>query len=1228
MDSQGRLLCAITGLALARAPRDVLLKNAPPSVGEVPAEEDWLYELTWQESPAVPREPAASASGTWLIVPDKGGLGAALAEQLELRGEHCLPAEPGEVSRVLTANPVLRGVVYLRGLDRPKCPENGEPKCEDLMAAQQHALGGLLELVQELAARHGGPATRLCIATRGAVSLQKDASVDASAASLWGLARVVSLEHAELRPLRIDLDTMAANGEEVEALLAELHHPDREDQVAYRGGTRYAARLSRHRTAPQSAGAPLAVSHGPTPDVRLEIPHRGLLDNVALRPLTRRPPGRGEVEIAVHATGLNFRDVLNVLGLYPGDPGPLGGECSGVISAVGEGVVGLQVGDEVLGIAAGSFASYVTTPAALVVKKPAAIGFAAAATIPITFLTAHYALNELAGVQRGDRVLIQAAAGGVGLAAVQLCRRAGAEIFGTAGSPVKRKYLVEQGLAESHLFNSRNVEFAEGIRKLTGGQGVRIVLNSLAGDFIPKGLSLVAPGGHFLEIGKADVWSHQRVASVNPQAKYTAIALDQMVVEDPARVGQMLSELMPLFESGELQPLCYKEFPLEDAAGALRYMAQAKHIGKVVVRVRNAERGVRSEAATRFPGIRSDATYLITGGLGALGLKTAQWLADQGAKHLVLAGRRAPDQQTQRVLDELQRRGVNIHVAQADLSQREDVRRLLAEAASSMPPLKGIVHAAGVLDDGILTNLDWPRFERVLAPKAAAGWHLHQLTQDRPLDFFVLYSSMASLLGSPGQGNYAAANAFLDGLAWHRRSRGLSATSINWGPWAEAGMAAARGDADHRRWAAQGLTPIPTETGFHLLGKLIASQPTQAAVLPVNWTQWAKAFPQSVEMPLFSHVLAARATPCTTGVDRPLILAVEPSRRRERLETYLREQVARVLRISAEQLDVQQPLKAVGLDSLMAIELKNLAEQNLAVEIPAAKLLEGPTIAQLAELLAPQLGGTAAAIEAEADQSSEASSLDRWIVHRRPQPDPRLWLFCFHFLGGGASAFADWQESLGEEIEVCPVQLPGREERLQEPAVENMQSLVATLSQELMPLLDRPFALYGHSMGALIAFALARQLRRRNLLPRHLFVGGYFAPHAPSPFVMREDLHAVDLNSAVQRMLDAPQAVLDNEEFMQALLPTVQADSRLVGSYLHVEEPPLECPITAFGGLRDEEVSADDLAQWQQHTSAEFRLELLPGKHLFLFSDREPLLAAIRRELEAALLPEMSHSAP
>ncbi len=360
-----------------------------------------------------------------------------------------------------------------------------------------------------------------------------------------------------------------------------------------------------------------------------------------------------------------------------------------------------------------------------------------------------------------------------------------------------------------------------------------------------------------------------------------------------------------------------------------------------------------------------------------------------------------------------------------------------------------------------------------------------------------MYSSMASLLGSPGQGNYAAANAFLDGLAWHRRRQGLPATSINWGPWAEAGMAATRSES---RSAPLGCPGHHAHSHRHRLPPARANCSTRSPRKPPccrsTGLQWVKAFPQSLADAVVQTGHHRQSASGYRGADRPLILAVEPSQRRERLESYLREQVAHVLRIPAEQLDVQQPLKAVGLDSLMAIELKNLVEQNLAVEIPAAKLLEGPTIAQLAELLAPQLGcGSRGRRRLESRIAA-----DRWIVHRQPQAGSApaavlLPLSRRRRLGvrrlAGKSRRGD--RSLSRAVAGPRGAIAGAGRR------RHAATLVATLSRELLPLLDRPFAFYGHSMGALIAFALARQLRRQNLLPVHLFVGGYFAPHAPAP---------------------------------------------------------------------------------------------------------------------------------
>jgi myxalamid-type polyketide synthase MxaB len=1248
IDSQGRLVAEIVGLTLARVPREMFLRGAPHTQDKAhfdPAE--WLYELQWRPRDQRNGQPANmgfnATAGRWLILADQSGLGTALAEQLELRGERPVVVAPGEAFRRESADRyqvaldnaadiqhVLaelaadsqrgpwRGVVHLTGCDDPAIAS-----VDELNRYQQHACGSLLHLVQSLAALSLASKPRLWIATCGAQQLAGQTNpARAAQATLWGLARVAALEHADLACTRIDLDPATGEAhlqDNLAALLAELAAPDREDQIAYRDGIRYVARLIRWRS---NEGDQHAAAAGAQP-MRLEIPQRGVLGNLKRLPAARRAPGRGEVEIEVAATGLNFRDVLNVLGLYPGDPGPLGGECSGVIAAVGEGVTEFAVGDAVLGIASGSFSTFVITQASLIAKKPAAISFAEAATIPITFMTAHYALHHLAGMQAGDRVLIQAAAGGVGLAAVQLARLAGAEIFGTAGSAAKREYLVEQGVAADHLLNSRTTEFAEQIVERTGGQGVRIVLNSLAGEFIPKGLSIVQPGGHFLEIGKAELWDRERVAAVNPRAQYTTIALDQMVIERPAFVGQMLRELLPRFESGELKPLRLREFPIEEAESAFRYMAQARHIGKVVItqgELRNTDCGLRNELdGSRVVTIRGDASYLITGGLGALGLSTARWLTAQGARHLVLVGRSAPSGDASSQLADLERQGVKLLVLQGDLASSADVARIFEQVKNTLPPLRGIVHAAGVLDDGVLTRQEWSRFEKVFGPKVAGGWNLDKQSRQLDLDFLVMFSSMASVVGSPGQGNYAAANAYLDALAHQRRAMGLPGTSINWGPWADAGMAATRSQSDQRRWTAQGITPIATDLGLRLLGMLLKHSPAEAAVLPVDWAQWTKTYPKLAQSPLYEE-LVDPAAQSGAGADREAILSAAPAERQARLEQYLRSQIAKVLELPADQFDLHEPLKALGLDSLMAIELKNLVEANLAVDIPAVKLLEGPSIAELAAVLAPQLGADTTVVARPSSNGQDGSPASRWLAYYEPRESARLRLFCFHYLGGGASAFRQWQQGLPPEIEVCPVQLPGREQRIHETPCQQMLPLAAMLAEQLQPMLDRPFALYGHSMGALLAFELARQLRNRDgLEPVHLFAAAYLAPHAPGPYRQRQEYDRSDLDEVVRRLLNVPEAVLANDEFMSALLPTINADLRLVGSYAYQEQQPLACPITAFGGLSDREVKEHDLLGWRRHTRSSFRLEMFPGGHLFLEPSQAALLTAIGQSLAANL---------
>jgi NADPH:quinone reductase-like Zn-dependent oxidoreductase/acyl carrier protein len=717
------------------------------------------------------------------------------------------------------------------------------------------------------------------------------------------------------------------------------------------------------------AAAPLA----------LDITERGVLDNLALRPQVRRRPGAGEVEIQVRATGLNFRDVLNAMGMYPGDPGELGGECAGVVSAVGEGVSAWTVGDEVIALAAGSFKSFVVTSAAMVFRKPASLSMAEAATIPITFLTAAYGLRDLAAMKAGDTVLVHAAAGGVGMAAVQLARQAGATVFGTAGSPEKRTFVESQGVA--HVMNSRTLEFADEIPALTAGRGVDIVLNSLADDFIPKSLSVLADGGSFLEIGKRGVWDAAQVAAFNPTLHYHLYDLAEVVLREPERIRALMDELLADFESGALRPLPLQTFPIDQAAEAFRFMAQAKHIGKIVITQ------PEDDSPAEAPRVRADASYLITGGLGGLGLKVAEWLADRGARHLVLMGRRGPSAAAEPVLRAMEEAGVTVVVAQGDVAKAADVRRVLDEIARDLPPLRGVVHSAGVLDDGILIQQTWPRFEHVMAPKVDGAWNLHRLTHNLQLDFFVLFSTGSSLLGAPGQSNYAAANAFLDGLAHSRAAEGLAALSINWGAWAEVGMAAGLGERDHRRWTVQGMREIQPEEGVQALEQVLHLTRPQVAVLPIDWSRLGGQMKAGSVPPLLRELtraaaggVAAKATAATSPSLLPQLEAAAPEARLELLRRHVQEQIVKVLALDpAQPLDPLRGLSEMGMDSLTAVELANRLRATLGKPLPTTLAFEYPTLTVLVDYLAtevlalvPATNGTGAGTNGSGEPSPAA----------------------------------------------------------------------------------------------------------------------------------------------------------------------------------------------------------------------------------------------------------------
>jgi myxalamid-type polyketide synthase MxaB len=905
-DASGNAIVAIQTFEMREAPATAFLQRRM---------RDWLYRVEWQPQ-SIEGQPLSAGNGNCLILDRNSGLGEDLVQRLRRRGQFAELATEDDELQPLLSEP-SRSVIFLCG--------TGED--DDTATSIEETSVCLLHLVQSMS--RAGVTPPLWLVTLGTQAVTSGDTIQLVSAPIWGLARTLQLEVPTLKCSCVDLPVQPA-AQDIDALLNELSTPSSETQIAYRNGERYLARLMRHRDT--RAAAPAAP-------FRLQLAGYGSRDQLRLVPLTRCSPGPGEVEIEVKAAALNFRDVLIALGMLRdyysqvlkidrAEDVRLGFDCAGTITAVGEGVTDFKVGDEVMSSAAGSCASFFTVPRTDVVHKPSGISFEEASAIPTAFLTAHFGLLQLAKLQPGERVLIHSAAGGVGQAAVQLAQTVGADIFATA-SPAKWEFLRSQGI--THVMNSRTLDFADEILRLTGGEGVDVILNSLTGQAIDKSFDALKQGGRFVEIGKLGIWTAEQVAKRRPDAVYYTFDLDREIDRDAGLTHATLGQVRQWFEEGRLRPLPQRVFPVQDVVEAYRFLQQTQHVGKVVL-------SFAPESATS---IRADGSYLITGGLGALGLQAAQLLVEQGARHLVLAGRSDASAPAQETIERLRSAGACVCVVQADVASADDVARLI-QTCQSQAPLRGILHTAGVLDDGVLLNQTAERFARVMAPKVGGAWQLHAQTQHLPLDFFVCFSSMASVMGAAGQSNYAAANAFLDALAHHRRARGLPALSINWGPWAEVGMAA------RLSVASQGVEKIEVADGRQVLSDLLRPSQRQGAaqvgVWRVNWPVFLRHLPTR-EVPTFLSALIQRpshAERSTAAADDFLnrYRSTLPEDRVAFLESAIHEDLVAVLGLGATQeIPPTKPWMDLGLDSLTMVDLKNRLVLRVRMPLPIEKLM-------------------------------------------------------------------------------------------------------------------------------------------------------------------------------------------------------------------------------------------------------------------------------------------------
>ncbi|WP_156687792.1 type I polyketide synthase [Mycobacterium sp. Marseille-P9652] len=920
VDREGRRLGGIREFAVKRAPREALLRGLG---GDATRN---MYTLGWEEVPP-PAEsgPAQAGDGAWLI---------AGFDELAANLPGCVTTDaavqPDALTRLIAqaqegGTPVT-GLVW-RGPRRPAEEESSAA----FDARLEAEIGQLLAVVRTLLAQPDLKLTRgLWVVTERAVATESGEPVDPVQSALWGLGRTMINEQPSLRCRLVDHDGF---DDAVHSLAGLLGTPVDEPELALRQGKYLVPRLL-----PWARSGHLPIPR--TTDYTLEPTERGAIDNLRVVAADVAAPDDGYVQVRVEAAGLNFRDVLNVLGLYPGDPGRIGGDFCGTVTEVGAGVTGFEVGQRVFGTMQGAFTTRINVPAQLLAVVPDGVGAVAAATIPAAALTTRLAF-DWAKVGPGDKVLIHAASGGVGLAAIQIAQHAGATVFATA-SAYKRATLRAMGV--QYVYDSRSTDFADQILADTGGAGVDVVLNSLTNEwFIEATVRATAKGGRFAEIAKRDIWTREQMAAARPDISYEIIALDETMEREPARVGALLAEVSAAMAAEDLAPLVAEVYPLTEAKTAFRRMQQARHIGKIVLQL----------PAPLQP--RGDRSYLITGGLGALGLFTAAHLAQLGAGDIVLTSRRAPDAEAQRAIDDIvERHRCRIHTFSVDVGDEAQVAGLLERIRAELPPLAGVAHLAGVLDDALLTQQTVERFRTTMAPKALGAYHLHRMTKDDDLDFFIVYSSASSVLGSPGQANYAAANALLDGLVAERRAHGLPATGINWGPWAQGGMATSH--AARANLSAQGLIPLEPAAALHALDEIVFQGAGQATVIKANWQRAAKVMGGS-RPSILDHVLPSAVT-AARGDSELLrqLHEVPEGQRGSFLTEYLRREVQNFLRLAQPPAATSRFLE-LGTDSLMAVEFSNrlLPQFGGALTISATAVFDYPTIGSLAEYLAAQV---------------------------------------------------------------------------------------------------------------------------------------------------------------------------------------------------------------------------------------------------------------------------------
>lgn len=1153
--------------------------------------------------------------GRWLMIPDQSGMAEKLRRKMIKQGHQVDVLKLSQIADFVPPKSdelPFCGVLYFAGIDFPELTELNDWELKQCL--KDYAFS-LVEIVCTLDKASSAKPLGLWLVTAGATQSDKG-PLALQQTPLIGLGRVIFNEFRSLDTHIVDVSTNFPLNE-LNQLLDEINaEPGElsEEEIAFRGRKRLVRRINRSNKKQMEKNSlkQLPACGG---EYHLTMGEAGLFEDLKLRQFPLNEPQPDEITIEVKAASLNFRDVMLATGSLP-EPAikdglfgsDFGLECSGIITKLGSQVNGVKIGDKVMAIARNCFAGKVNAKAGFAVKIPRSISLQKAAGLPMAYLTAYYSLVKIAGLQHGEKVLIHAAAGGVGIAAVNIARKLGAEIYATA-SKEKHAFLRECGI--KHIYDSRSPEFYDCIMRDTQGVGVDVVLNSLSGPLLTQSLKSLAPGGRFIEIGKKDLYQNKWIGLelLADNSSYAVVDIDRLLVQKPQLMQQCLQDIF-VSKSKIYSDKCKSvQHPLTieniaNFASALRTMAQGKHLGKIILEM------TRKIMVAPSMNLQLDpkGSYLVAGGTSGFGLVVGKFLAKRGAGKIVLASRSGKVRpEDEYLLKVIKAAGTKLSILKMDVSKRSQVKRVIQRINSGEYPLKGVFQSSMVLADSFLKEMDWEKFDVPLEAKIQGTWNLHLATLGLPLDYFICFSSIASIYGTPGQANYAAANSFIDNFPLFRHALGLPAQTINWGAIADMGYVA-RTQEIKDFLGNHGWRQVSLANALTALEQTMLQDEKQVGFFDVDWLAFAQTFPQNAKSGRIAHLHfdanrnVKEQTDGSSFADK--LRACPPSEREALALDVLRSLLARIIGLNKDKIDVKTPITRMGIDSLMANQIRSWLTQQSGISFSLMQIMQGPTPVELAETILQNFK-TSGPQEAQ-------NAASPWLLVPKPVDNPKFRLFCFPYMGVGASIYNGWQEQLPAEVEIQAVQFPGREERIEESPISDTSILFPKLAEAMLPLLDKPFFFYGHSFGGNMAMNFAAYLKEvHQKIPLHLYIGAAIPEKVENPLEKefsqaRSENKQNDADDDLIKLLEilgTPANVLQDKQALQKILPAVRGDLALSRQGDRYRDVVIPCPITAFAGIKDHIYTADMINEWQSHTK-DFSLVKLPGTHLFIHEEK------------------------